>query len=468
MMQLKKLRNKFSNKYIKAGIGYATGNIFLKCISLISFPLFAHLLSTAEFGKFNNFMALERIMYIFCGCAIHVSIRNARIEKKEEYDLFCSNLLLFILINSLILILIFNFINPFTTTIDLSGFELNLLLFCSFSTALVNFYQTFLSMDYKYKEFVSLSIISAILNITIALYLIQMIRIDGYTAKILALAISNVPLLFIVTKKFLFSGFFKIKLSYLKYGLKISIPIIPHALSQIVLSSFDSIMINRMVGFEEAGIYGISYTVANIILMLSTAIENVWTPWVFQAINENKIEIVKKISRRFVFFSTLFIAVLMMASPEVIKVLTAEAYWESQNFTMISLLGVYFSIIYVIPACIEYYHKKTYYIAASTAVAAGLNILLNYITIKKFGYSAAAYTTAITYFLYYIFHTIIANRILKLVDLKYQSKFFAYIIFVCFFCRMCLFLPIVRWLFALCNAALIIIEARKVVSEDNS
>ena len=43
--------------------------------------------------------------------------------------------------------------------------------------------------------------------------------------------------------------------------------------------------------------------------------------------------------------------------------------------------------------------------------AAILNIILNYVFIKKFGYIAAAYTTLATYFLYFIFHCFLAKKI---------------------------------------------------------
>ena len=39
------------------------------------------------------------------------------------------------------------------------------------------------------------------------------------------------------------------------------------------------------------------------------------------------------------------------------------------------------------------------------------NIVLNYICINKYGYVAAAYTTLITYLLYFVFHFILAWKI---------------------------------------------------------
>ena len=53
---------------------------------------------------------------------------------------------------------------------------------------------------------------------------------------------------------------------------------------------------------------------------------------------------------------------------------------------------------------IEYYNKKTKYIATFSIIAAIINIVLNYIFINLFGYYAAAYTTLISYLILSILH----------------------------------------------------------------
>ena len=77
------------------------------------------------------------------------------------------------------------------------------------------------------------------------------------------------------------------------------------------------------------------------------------------------------------------------------------------------ILGEFLTILYNFPAEIEYFHAKTKNIAIATIFAAIINILLNYIFIRKYGYIAAAYTTLVTYIFYFIFHYIVAQRIQK-------------------------------------------------------
>ena len=113
-------------------------------------------------------------------------------------------------------------------------------------------------------------------------------------------------------------------------------------------------------------------------------------------------------------------AFIILAAPELMMILAPRNYWPGINIVAIIVLGTYFSSIYTLPAGVEYFHKKTNYIAIGTFSVAILNIILNSIYIPKYGYVAAAYTTLISYVLYFIFHMILSYKIMKfwLYDLK--------------------------------------------------
>ena len=59
----------------------------------------------------------------------------------------------------------------------------------------------------------------------------------------------------------------------------------------------------------------------------------------------------------------------------------------------------------------EYFYKKTKFIALGSMLAAALNVVLNYLFIPRYGYIVAAYTTLVTYVLYFVFHYLLAKKI---------------------------------------------------------
>ena len=51
--------NKSDKRYIKAGIGYTIANYFIKGLSFITLPIYVRLMSTADYGNFNTYLAYE-------------------------------------------------------------------------------------------------------------------------------------------------------------------------------------------------------------------------------------------------------------------------------------------------------------------------------------------------------------------------------------------------------------------------
>ena len=72
---------------------------------------------------------------------------------------------------------------------------------------------------------------------------------------------------------------------------------------------------------------------------------------------------------------------------------------------------------------IEYYYKKTTYIAIASVFCALANVGLNYVFIKRFGYYAAGYTTLFCYVLLALFHFFFCKKILKKEEIPINSIF---------------------------------------------
>jgi O-antigen/teichoic acid export membrane protein len=229
---------------------------------------------------------------------------------------------------------------------------------------------------------------------------------------------------------FILKGKKLINLKYWKYALGISVPLVFHILSQIILTSADTIMISKMIGKSAAGIYNFSYKIGMILNIVWAASNKAWVPWFFGKMkDENYEEITNKVRYYIIVFS-LIAFMLIFISPEVSKLMGTKEYLEGIQMVPIIMIGYYFVFLYSIPVNLEFYTKNTKYIALGTVMAAGANIGLNYILIPKFGYTAAAWTTVISYFLLFLYHYIIALkvsdlRIFNIIDFLYGILFIA-------------------------------------------
>ena len=83
------------------------------------------------------------------------------------------------------------------------------------------------------------------------------------------------------------------------------------------------------------------------------------------------------------------------------------------------MLSVYFIFLYSMFSNVEYYYQKTKLISIATFISAVLNLVLNAIFIKLFGFCAAGYTTLVSYICLAIMHFIFYSVIIKNNKMKY-------------------------------------------------
>lgn len=404
-----------SNKVAKAGIGYVIGNYLLKGLTFFSLPIFTRLLTTSDYGIYNTFIAYESIFFVIIGFAIHSSFKNAKYKYEEKYDEYVSSSFLLIIISFIIWFLIIFFFSFILLNIfNLDRISLYMLVLYSFSSAVISCVNSYLSLNFQYKSFIIISAINAISNILLSIILINTAfssekylgRIVGTTIPAFLISIVLITIFFLNKKP-------KNCVQYWKWGLNYSLPIIPHGISQVILNQFDRIMIQNIIGSSEAGLYSFAYNIYTIINVTTTSLGNVWEPWFYEKMHNKEYPLIKKRSSEYVIGVLVFTLCVMLISPEIIKILGSESYWDAQ-YCVIPIIGAgYFTFLYTIPSSVEYYYSKTKYIALGTMGAALLNIILNYIFIYRYGYVAAAYTTLFTYLIYFFTHYVISRKIFK-------------------------------------------------------
>lgn len=408
------VNNDAGSKALKAGVGYTLGNILVKGITFISIPLFARMLTVADYGVVNTFSAYVSIFSIIIGFAMHTSIKNAKIDFAENIKGYISSLTIVSWI-SLVMFLVISifFARPLAELLSLApSFLVPLLVVESFAMTMITYYNCVLSIDYRYKDYILISVLYSIIGIGLSVLLIVTVTTENrWMGRILGTLISSILVTVIIFFRIYKAATPKINITYWKYALKISLPIIPHGLSQIVLAQFDRLMINSVSGSVEAGLYSFSYNIGTIFQVVANSLDTAWTQWFFDQMTKKDYASIKKVAVIYQFVVSIGAVSLMMISPELIVFMGGEKYVDSIVVVFPVVLAMYYSYVYYFPASIEYYYKKTNYIAVGTMIAAVVNILLNWFFIPKYGYVAAAYTTVFCYFIYYIFHALLSKKV---------------------------------------------------------
>ncbi|MBO4456368.1 MAG: oligosaccharide flippase family protein [Butyrivibrio sp.] len=400
--------------YVKASMWFLVCTFIQKAVSVISTPIFTRIMTSAEYGVYGVFASWLDIVTVFVTLNLFLGMYTSRLVKYGEMSAeftssmqgLCMTLEVFWCIVYLIFRDAINGVTSLTTT------QTILLFVMMWSSSAYNFWAVQQRVNLSYRSLVLVTVASSILKPMVGVILVVNAQ-DKVTARIFGLAVVQVVF---------FTGCFisqmrkgKVFFSRRFWGeaLLFNIPLIPHYLSMSVLNSIDKIMIEKMIGKSEAGIYNLAYSVALLVKIFNMALSQTIEPWIYKKIKESKAQEIGKIA----YTSMIIIAVLnlglMALAPEAVMLFAPKSYYDAIWIIPPVATSVFFMFMYMFFASFEFYYSKTVLIAIATCIGAGLNIVLNYIFIGMYGYYAAGYTTLICYIVYALVHYIFMKKVCK-------------------------------------------------------
>lgn len=399
---------------VRASFWFLLCGFFSRGVSFITVPIFTRLLSTEEYGQYNVFNSWFGIVSVFVTLDLFYGVYFQGLvkfeKKRNEYSSSLQGLCLTLVLMWTIIYLLFH--DFFNSIFSLTTVQMLCMLSMCWTGAVFSFWSANQRNDYKYKKLLIITVI-----VTLAKPILGIILVlnsdDKVTARIFGLAITE----FIAYVGLFFSQIFNGKkfcsLKIWKYALSFAIPLVPHYLSGVVLSSSDRIMIEKIIGFSEAGIYGLAYSVSQIMMIFNTALLQTTEPWLYKKIKSKQIREISAVSIPMMILVAGINIVLIAFAPEIIHIFAPSAYHDSIYVIPPVTMSVFFTFLYSFFVSFEFYYEKKKYITIATCAGAVFNIILNAIFIKIFGYYAAGYTTLICYIIYAACHYIFMRKICK-------------------------------------------------------
>lgn len=403
---------------VKASFWFVICSFLQKGISLLTTPIFTRVLTTEEYGRYTLYNSWLGIFSIIVTLKLSEAVFNKVMISAEDFErrktLASVQWLAFLLWLAYTVIFVF-FHNAIAELIklpqNLIGMMLVEILFET-AIALWSAYQRF---EYKYKALVCMTLLISILNPVLGLIAVNFCD-DKAFARILGILISQIligVILFIYNIRYTEKKYVKNLWPYL---LTFNLPLIPHYLSQVLLSQADRIMIGRLIGESEAALYGVAYTIGMLATMVTQSVNNAYVPWMYRALKQKKYkEIADNNFLLLVIVSAVIMGVYLVA-PEIIMVIGGKQYLGAVKVVYPVACSVLYMFIYGLFANIEYYYNTRRYVVAGSCISAVLNIILNYIFLNMYGYVAAAFTTLFCYVCYSILHIFVSNRVMKKYD----------------------------------------------------
>lgn len=399
----------------KRAAAWFTVCVFMqKGISMISTPVFTRLLSKAEYGEYGAFNSWMDIVTIFVSLKLYAGVYTQGLIKfSGRRDEFASSLqgLSFVLI--LGWTLVYFLFRPFWNALfSLTTVQMLCMLVMIWATAAFNFWAAAQRVTLKYRALVAITAIVSIAKPLLGVLLVLHAE-DKVTARIFGLALVEL---------ICYSGLFVAQLrkgkrfyskQFWKYALLFNLPLVVHYLSTTVLNSADRLMIKAMVGADSTGIYSVSYQFSQMMTLVQVSLEQSIQPWLYEKMKQGQIQDAGRIIYPAFFVMSGITLVAMLLAPELMSIVAPPNYQEAIWVIPPVMISVCLTFAYTMFACFEFYFEKTKYISIATVIGAGLNILLNAIFIRYFGYMAAGYTTLVCYVFFAGFHYIFMRKICR-------------------------------------------------------
>jgi len=410
--------NKVFQKYrtmsvqVRASFWFLICSFLQKGISSLTTPIFTRLLTTDEYGQYNAFNSWLSIITIFVTLNLFYGVYTQGLVKFEnERKVYSSSLqgltLTLCLAWTGIYLLFRGFWN---SRFSLTTVQMLAMLVMIWATAVFNFWAAEQRVTYSYRRLVLLTLLVSAAKPAVGIFFVLHAH-DKVTARILGLALVEIVA---------YTGLFFVQMArgrvfysakIWRYALMFNLPLIPHYLSQTVLSSADRIMIRDMAGGSQAGIYSLAYQLSLIMTLFNTALSQTLSPWIYQKIKADRAGEVSQVA----FLALGLIAganlLLMLLAPEAVAVFAPAAYYDAIYVIPPVSMSVFFMFSYDLFAKFEFYFEKTFFIMAASVSGALLNIITNYIFIQRYGYYAAGYTTLFCYLVYAAGHYLMMNRV---------------------------------------------------------
>ena len=407
MSLISKLKSKYFSMStgVRAGLWFTICNILQKCITMITMPLFTHLLTTEQYGIFTLYQSWYSIVSIIVTLNIAGSVvNNGMVKYKDKRNEFISSMQGLSFTVTFLFFIIYLFSMDFWNKIfDLSSiFVLTMFVQLLFEPAYLLWSQR-QRYEYKYKSLVAVTI--AVSAMSPVLGVIAVVSTD-YKAEARVISFALVQtcagLIFFILQTIRGKKLF-VK-DFWKFALAFNLPLIPHYLSQFVLGQADRIMIGKMIGKSEAGIYGVAYNLATIVTLFINAVNSSFIPYIYENIKKKEYSGIKKTATILCLFMAIIICLFMLLGPEAILIFSTKEYTEAKWIFPPVAASVFFTFVYTLYINVEFYFEKTQYVMFVSIIGAILNIGLNYVFINKFGYLAAGYTTVFCYILFAVGH----------------------------------------------------------------
>lgn len=403
--------------FLKHGGNYLIASVATSALAFISIPVYTRLLSTEDYGIVSIFTGIVSLLGSVMAFSTDRSVSRYFFDQKDELDfkrfVGTSSILalFFFIINSVVLIL---YAEEFGHLVGLSKKAVYLIIPVTAINILGLTFEQIYGPLKRSREIAISSVVKVFLGFAFSVALIFVFKSDKFYGQILGQIVAGFCIVYFWIR--LIRPFFKWSFDtcYIKYIFLYSVPLIPYALSGVIIEQFGKIAIGGSQGMSEAGFYNLALAVSSIVNIAIAVTHQAWNPYYFEYMNsKNYAQLDKDFVR--IFKLTILVAFGVASFGKEVGLLLAKKEFSGALYLIpIFTIGYVFSQLSYAYIRNFGYTKKTQYMTLTILVSGISNVVLNVFLIKRLGELGAAISFVLSYVIMAILAWFINTYFVKL------------------------------------------------------
>lgn len=396
---------------------YTISAVLAGALPLAMLPALTHHLSAAEYGM----VATMTTLMAFCtpsltwGTPSLVAIEHGKLHG-ENFRTFLSTTLVIPLIALIVLSLMAWIAAPWLAPrfkVPVEWFRALPLIASLGVLPLVM--STLLRMRHAAVQFGLVEIGTAVLNVTLSLLFVVVLKWQWegrmYGHVVTAVVVASGALIWLLRQGILIR---RLEPKVLSEHFRFGLGLLPHDVGNQVIRLSDRLFLVAMIGLSGAGQYAVAAQVSSVALVMLSAFNRAWAPYLFPQLNNPTTEtrrIIVRNSYGVMVGFAIFFVVFNLAIPLLYNLFIDIKFHASIEYVRWMSLGYFFTAIYLTYIDYIFYVKKTYLLSIITMINMTLNMALNYLMIGHFGTVGASMAFALTMFVVMCLAFALSNRV---------------------------------------------------------
>lgn len=378
------------------------GKFSTQIIGFLFIPIYTSILSTSEYGTYDYLLAIAGFITPLITLLMEESMFRFLIDCKsdEERTSVLSNTVVFCVLSTGVWCLVIGIIGTILKMSYLYSF-----LFYIVSVVVVSLRNSLTRGLSKIKLYSFSSFATSVLVIIFNIILVFLMRLGVYGllyANISANIISSLVTIFFL-KNDLDISIRLCTLRKIKEMMLFSIPLVPNSISWNIIDTSDRMIISAFLGSHFNGIFSMAHKFPVIINSINSFFYTAWKETSAKVLNDsNPKEFYNMIYKKYDVFGKSIVVGVTTVLPIIFPMLVKNEFAASYVYVPILLVAIYLANMAGFFGGIFSAYKDTKIMGTTTAVAALINVGIDFLLITKIGLWAAAYSTLASNFYVYI------------------------------------------------------------------